>query len=81
MPSRIQFDPHVSFNYRPGIAAGLAPLADVGYEIFVEAPEMLPHLGWGVRLSRPDTVKAFRTTAATPDEWAAFVAGVLRSGN
>jgi len=79
MPSRIHFDARVPIEDRPRIATGLVPLADHGYEVFVESADVLPRLGWGVRLSRPHVVKTFRTTAATPNQWASFVARVLRA--
>ena len=74
MPSRIKFAPEVARISSPEIAAGLVPLADSGYEVLVEP---YAAFDWGVRVSRPGVVKAFRTRAATPTEWATFVAKVL----
>jgi hypothetical protein len=78
MRHQIDFDPLVSNEERPGIGAGLRPLATAGFEILVAPPDMVPELGWCIRVSTPGHLRNFRTTAATPAEWAAFVATVLR---
>jgi hypothetical protein len=78
---KITVSPGIPASVRMTVELCLAPLVDAGFDVHVELPAVLPHLGLDVRYNCPGRTGVVRLRAdATPEEQAAIVARVLDRG-